>query len=69
MMLEVLSPCVQHTQKTNVRAEMPLVRGDFRQGFCGCAKEQVIKGFLVLQRHTGQLVWQREDHMKVGRCK
>lgn len=40
---QVLSPGVQDTEKANVRSQMFGVGGDFQQGSCTGAKQQVVE--------------------------
>jgi len=40
---QVLSPGVQNTEKANVRSQMFGVGGDFQQGSCTGAKQQVVE--------------------------
>ena len=65
MMLEVLSPTMEHAEEPYVRAEVFGVAGKFEQRSGTGAKEQVIKQTLVLQDESGELVGQGEDDVEV----
>src|ERR1700684_3107116 len=65
MSLERLSPGVEHTQETDLGAEMLGIGGNLHQGRGAGAKQEVVDDLLVLQRQPRQLVGDREDDMDV----
>ena len=65
MMLEVLSPTMEHAEEADLRAEVSWIAGSFEQR-CGTgAKEQIVKQPLVLEDERGELGGQGEDDMEV----
>ena len=66
MMLEVLSPGVQHAEEADLSAEMLGIGGYLQQGGGAGAEQQIIDDPLVLQRQPGKFVRQREDHVDVA---
>jgi hypothetical protein len=65
VMLEGLSPGVEHTQETDLGAEMLGIGGNLHQGRGAGAKQEVVDDLLVLQSQPRQLVGNREDDMDV----
>ena len=65
MMLQVLSPGVEHAQEANLSAEVMGIGGDFQQRRGAGAEQQAIEDALVLLGERRQLVRQREDHVTV----
>src|ERR1700735_2633404 len=65
MSLERLSPGVEHTQETDLGAEMLGIGGNLQRVRGAGRKKEVVDDFLVLQRHPRQLVGDREDDMDV----
>jgi hypothetical protein len=65
MMLEVLSPGMEHAEKPDLRAEVFGVAGKFEQRSGTGAEEQIIEQTLVLQDQSGELVGQGEDDVEV----
>src|ERR1700733_12101521 len=65
VMLEGLSPGVEHTQETDLGAEMLGIGGNLHQGRVAGAKQEIVDDLLVLQSHPRQLVGNREDDMDV----
>src|ERR1035437_8136432 len=65
MMLEVLSPTMEHAEEPYDRAEVSWVTGSFEQRRGTGAKEQIVKQPLVLEDERGELVGQGEDDMEV----
>ena len=61
MMLEILAPRVEHTQKPEPRAEMRRIRGDLQQRRRTRLKQQVVDDGFVLEREPRELVRQRKD--------
>jgi hypothetical protein len=49
MMVKVLSPSVQHSEKPDVGTQMFRVAGEFEQRRCTSSEEQIVKQSLVLQ--------------------
>lgn len=66
MMLELLIPGVQDTEKANLCAEMLGVGRNFDQCVGAAAEQQTINDFFVLQGQRRQLVGQRKHDMSVG---
>jgi len=65
VLLKILSPGVEHTQKTDLRAKMFWVGANLQQG-CGTGTEQeVVDDFLVLQGQPRQLVGDRKNDMYI----
>jgi len=65
MMLEVLSPGVEHAEEPYVGSEVPGIAGQFEHRRSAGAVEQIIEQPLVLEDKSGELVRQREDDVKV----
>src|ERR1700688_4201569 len=65
VMLEVLSPTMQHAEESDLRAEIPGIAGSFEQRRGTGAQEQIVKQPLVLEDERGELVGQGEDDMEV----
>jgi len=65
MMPQSLAPGVQHSQETNLGAEVFRVSGDSAQRLCRAGEEQVVNDALILQGQRGELLWQGEDDVKV----
>ena len=65
MMVQILSPRMQHRQEADTCAEVLWICSDLHQGLCSSAKENAIDHSLILQRQWSQLVWQRKDNMEV----
>jgi hypothetical protein len=66
MMLEVLSPGMQHAEEADLGAEVLGIGGDLEQSGGAGAKQQMIDGLLILQRQPRQFMRQREDHVEVA---
>ena len=66
MVLEVLSPGMEHAEQTDVGTQMLRVATDFEQRSGTCAEEQVVEQPLVLEHESRELVRQRKDDMEVG---
>ena len=64
-MLQVLSPGVEHAEKTNFGAEVLGSSRDFQQGRGTGVEEQAVEEALVLIGERGQSVREGEDHMHV----
>ena len=67
VLLEVLPPGVQNTEKSDLSAEMLGVLGDLDQCLGAEAEQQPIHHVLVLQGQRRQFVWERENDMRVRR--
>ncbi len=65
MMLEVLSPAMEHAEEPCLRAEVLGIAGSFEQRRGTGAEEQIVKQPLVLEDERGELVGQGEDDMEV----
>ena len=65
MMLEILSPGVQHAEEADLCAEMLRIGGDLQQRGGAGAEQEVVDDLLVLQGQPRQFVREREDHMHV----
>src|ERR1700757_4808878 len=63
---EVLSPCVQDTEKANVGAQMFRICGDLQQSCCTGSKQERVKNLLVVKGQRSEFVRKGEDHMHVG---
>ena len=50
MMLESLIPCVEDAEKSDLRAEVFRITGDFKQRLRAGPEQQIIDFALVLQR-------------------
>ena len=50
MMLQLLVPSVEDTEKANLGAEMPGMARDFQQGLGAGAEQQIVNDLFVLQR-------------------
>jgi hypothetical protein len=66
MVLEVLSPGMEHAEQTDVGTQMLRVASDFEQRGSTGTEEQIVEQPLVLQHKRGQLMRQSEDDMEVG---
>src|SRR5665213_2417137 len=66
MMLELLVPCVQHAEKSDLGTELPGVAGDFKQRLGAGPEQQGIHLALILQRKRRKLPRQCEDHMDIA---
>jgi hypothetical protein len=66
MMLEVLSPGMEHAEQADVSTEMLGVACDLEQCGGACTEEQIVEQLLVLKHKCGQLMRQSEDDMEVG---
>ena len=65
MGLEGLAKGMQHRQKTDVRTQMLWISGNLQQGLGSGLKQEAVNHSLVLKSQSGQLLGQREYHMKV----
>src|SRR6516162_4777348 len=63
--LEVLSPTVKHGEETDLSSQVLGIGCDGRQGFGCCMEEDAINHFLVLKGDRGNLLWHREDDVKI----
>ena len=66
MVLEVLSPGMEHAEQADIGTEMLRVTSDFEQRGSAGAEEQIVEQPLVLQHKRGQLMRQGEDEVEVG---
>src|ERR1700693_3862235 len=65
MMMQILSPGMEHCHEADPRAQMFGVGSDLQEGFGGGAKEHAINGPLVLESQGRNHLRQREDDVKV----
>src|SRR5664279_5479133 len=65
VMLEILSPGVEHTQETDLSAKVLRIGGNLQQGCGAGAEQEVVDDLLILQGQPRQLVWNGEDDVKV----
>jgi len=65
MMLEVLSPGVEHAEESNIGTEMLGIASEFEQRSGAGAEEQIVEQPLVLEDESGELVRQGEDDVEV----
>ena len=65
VMLEVLSPTVEHGEETDLRAQMPRIGGDGAQGLCGSVEENVVDHGFVLVSDGGNLLRNGKDDVEV----
>src|SRR4051794_9989140 len=61
MMLQLLSPGVQHAEEANIGSETLWVPGDLDQRLGAGAEQQIVDDFLVLQCQRSQFVRQGKD--------
>jgi hypothetical protein len=66
MVLEVLSPGMEHTEESDVGSEVFRVASQFEHRRGAGAIEQVVEQSLVLQCKSGQIMRQREDDAEIG---
>src|ERR1700719_3996390 len=66
MMLEVLSPGMEHAEESDVGSQVPGTPSQFEHRRCTGAVEQVVEQPLVLQDKTGEFMGQREHDVEVG---
>ena len=64
-MMKVLSPGMEHRQKTDPGAQMLWVGGNLQQGLGRGAEQDGVNHPLVLEGQGRERLRQREDHMKV----
>ena len=62
---QVLSPRVKDAEETNLCSEMLRIAGNLAERFSNGAEQQAVQFGLVLQNERVQLMWQREDDVKV----
>jgi hypothetical protein len=67
MMLQTLIPGMEHAEEADLRAKVPGIASDLKQGLRAGLKQEVIHHLLVLQGERSKLAWQCEDDMHVGR--
>ena len=69
MKKHVLSPRVKDAEETNLCSEMLRIACNFAERFSDGAEQQAVEFSLISQNERVQLMWQREDDMKVTRLK
>jgi hypothetical protein len=65
MMIQVLSPGMQHCQKANASAQVSWVGAEPQKRFGGGAEQDAIDQPLVLKRQRREPLGHRENHMEV----
>ena len=65
VMLEVLSPGMEHSEESDVGSQVLGITCQFEHGCGAGAAEQIVELPLVLENESGQLVWQGEDVVEV----
>lgn len=65
MMLKVLSPGMEHAEKTDIRSQVLRIASQFEHGRGTGAVEQIVEQPLVLQCKSGEFMRQREDDVEV----
>ena len=63
--MQVPTPGVQHSEETDLRAQVPGVAGDGEQGLDG-AEQDPIDGLFVVEGDLGNLLRHGKDHVEVG---
>src|SRR5450755_3960723 len=58
---------MEHAEEADLRAQVPRVTCDLKQGGGACAEQQAVDQPLVLERQRGQFPRQREDGMDIAR--
>src|SRR5260370_13150808 len=62
---QVLSPTVKYGEKTDLGAQMLGIGSDGRQGLGSGSAEDAVDGSFVLGSNVSDLLWDREDDMKI----
>src|SRR3984893_12832387 len=65
MMMQILSPGMEHRHEADPRAQMFGIGGDLQEGLGRGAKEHAVNNPLVLEGHGRDHLRQREDDVKV----
>jgi len=65
MMLQVLSPSMEHTEEADVGSQVLRIASHFEHRRCAGAKEQIVQQPLVLQCKGGKFVRQSKDDVEV----
>jgi hypothetical protein len=66
MMLEVLSPGMEHAEESDVGSQVLGIASQFEHRGSAGAVEQIVEKPLVLEDKSGQIMRQCEDHVEVG---
>ena len=66
MMLEFLTPGMEHAEEADFGAEMAGITGDFEQRFGTGPEQEIVDDLLVLQGQRGEPPRKGEDDMDVG---
>ena len=66
MVLEFLTPGMEHAEEADFGAEMAGITGDFEQRFGTGAEQEIVDDLLVLQGQRGEPPRKGEDDMDVG---
>src|SRR4051794_7468718 len=65
VVLESLPPGVEHTEETNLRAQMLGIGRDLQQGFGAGLKEQLVDDLLIMERQPRKFMRQGEHHVEI----
>ena len=63
--LEILPPCVQHAEKTDLGSEMFGIGGNLKQRRRTAMKQEIVDNLLVVEGQPAQLMGNGEDHMDI----
>src|SRR3954451_8412362 len=66
VVLESLPPGVEHTEETNLRAQMLGIGRDLQQGFGAGLKEQLVDDLLIVERQPREFMRQGEHHVEIA---
>ena len=66
VLLEFLTPTVEHAEEADFSAEMAGVACHFHQRFGAGAEQEIVDDLLVLQGQRGEPARKREDDVDVG---
>jgi hypothetical protein len=66
MMLEFLTPGMEHAEEADFGAQMAGIAGDFEQGLGAGPEQEIVDDLLVLQGQRGETTRKGEDDMNVG---
>jgi len=65
VMLQILPPRMKHAEKADLRSQVFRIGRDLDQRFSARPEQKIVESLLVLQCQRRQVMWKREDHMKV----
>src|SRR5271157_289080 len=66
MMLEFLTPGMEHAEEADFGAEMAGIASDFEQRFSTGPEQEIVDDLLVLQGQWGEAARKGEDDMDIG---